>query len=169
MRVVVLFLAGAIGCLSASVVHAASQSRTVYQYRDWDVRQVTWDDGTSTCVAEVSYENGDAFSVWEDKTQRIRIQLYSPTWSFGSKDSYADISFQVDSQNSWSVKKADFYKNSVFVDPPNDGATSQFLSQVKFGKTLYLYDNKGKQQSYYSLTGSQASIDALSTCIGNLH
>lgn len=169
MRILFPFLAGAIVCLGAQAAVASTQSRTLYRNKDWQVRQVTWDDGTSQCVAEISYPGGDAFSIWEGKTNRVRLQFYSPDWSFGSKDSYAAIELRVDNQNPWRVSHADFYKNSVFIDPPSDNSTSQFISEIESGNSLYLYDDKGRKQNNYSLAGSQASIQALNSCRSGLH
>lgn len=168
MRVLVPLFVCVTACAFAPPVSAASRDTRIYQYKNWEVRLVTWDDGSSSCVAEVSYVNGDAFSIWQDKSGGIRLQLYSPDWNFGAKDRYADIELQVDNHNYWRVAKADFYKNSVLIDPPDDSSTHQFLAEIKTGNQLFLYAGNGKRQSDYSLAGSQASLDAMGSCLARL-
>ncbi len=169
MRLPVPLVSFVLFCLGAPAAFADSKSVDLFHAKDWDVRLVTWDDGSSSCVAEVSYDNGDAFSIWRDRSHPIRLQFYSDGWSFGSDDSYADVALEVDSHNSWKVTKADFYKNSVLIDLPTGPSADQFLAEIESGDTLYLYDDKGKEQSSYSLAGSQASISALNGCLGQLH
>lgn len=169
MRVRVLLAATVLFGLGAPTAFAASHDVLLYSYKDWDVRAVTWDDGTSSCVAEITYDNGDSFAVWDNRKDPIRLQFYSPDWDFGSKDSCADIQMQIDGHNSWGVTNADFYKNSVLIDLPGNSEGQQFLLQVAGGNRLYLYDDKGKQESDYSLSGSRASINALTNCVSTLH
>ncbi|MDE3027382.1 MAG: hypothetical protein KGH84_03165 [Paracoccaceae bacterium] len=151
--------------VSAGGARAASQSNVVYKHLDWEVRAVTWDDGATACVAEVTYPD-EAFSVWADKGDSIRVQFYDSGWSFG--DDSADVGVQIDSRASWKLHNANFYKQSILFDLPTNADGKQFLSEVVNGSTLYLSDAKGEGLKSYSLSGSQASIAALNDCVATL-
>lgn len=158
----------ALAGLSVPAAWAASKSVTVFSYRQWDVQRVSWPDGTMSCDAEIVYDNGDSVAIWADRKNPYRIQFYSADWSFGAKDSYDTVDVQVDNNNSYSVTNADFYKSSIFFDLPDNATGNKFLSQLAAGNRLYLYDSTGKQQTDYSLSGSQASINALTSCVNGL-
>lgn len=152
----------------AQAAYADSHSTDYFHYKDWAVRAVTWDDGTSSCVAENTMYP-DSFSIWKYKDHSVHLQFYSPDWDFGTKDSYGTIGIQVDDQKGWSASNADFYKNSVLVDINDTKAVTEFLAQVSAGKTLYLLDDKGKEQDSYSLLGAREAIDVLDDCLATLH
>lgn len=150
---------------TAPAVLADSQNRVVYSFRDWEVRVVAWDDGTMACVAEVTYPD-EAFSIWADKTNPIKLQFYATSWSFG--DSSADLKVQIDNRAPWNMHNANLYKNSILFDLPDSKSGTQFLSEVIYGNTLYLMDARGRDVENYSLSGSQASIGALIKCVDAL-
>ncbi|WP_127902427.1 hypothetical protein [Solirhodobacter olei] len=156
-------------CLSSPVAAAASHGTTLYQYKNWDVQIVTWDDGTSACVAEVYYDNGDSFSVWKYKDATTKLQFYSPSWNFGDNGGTANLQVQIDGRQPWNLNDADLYKNSVLFTLPNKAGSGEFLSDVTYGNTLFLRDESGKDVTSYSLSGSQASLSALDGCLQRLH
>lgn len=152
-------------CLAPSA-RADSKDMVLYNYKDWEVRVVAWDDGTMACVAEVTYP-GEAFSIWADKENPIRLQFYSDSWNFG--DDSGDVQVQVDNRAPWNMHNANFYKQSVLFDLPSSHDGTQFLQEVVYGDTLYLRDDRGRDVQNYSLSGSQASINALIKCVDALH
>ena len=145
-----------------------STDKVLFTSKDWQVRAVYWDDGTSACVAEVAYTN-DTFSVWTDKTHPIRLQFFSNQWQFGEADSYVDLQLQIDDHQGWNLHHADRYKNSILFDLPEGDTGTQFLHEVANGSTLRLLNNNGQEMESYSLSGANSSIDALVNCISSLH
>ncbi len=154
----------AAGLLPASA-WADSTNSIVYRLKDWEVRSVAWDDGTTACVAEVSYAK-DSFSIWADKTNPIRLQFFSTDWNFN--EGVTDLKLRIDGRASWTLRDADLYKNSILFDLPTSNAGTQFLAEVAHGDTLYLMETDGREVQDYSLSGSRASIVALSDCVDAL-
>lgn len=69
----VAWLAAAVAVQGAGA-QAEPVSETVFQYRAWEVQAVAFDDGSTSCVAQVSDES-DSFSIWADGSGAIKLQL----------------------------------------------------------------------------------------------
>lgn len=165
MKLLPLACALALATSVAAPAVADNQNAVVYSYRDWEVRVVAWDDGTLACVAQVTYPD-DSFAIWADRENPIRLQFYSSSWNFG--DSSADLEVQIDGHAPWSMSNANLYKQSILFDLPDSRSGTRFLSEVVYGNTLYLRDSRGRDVQNYSLSGSQASINALTKCVDAL-
>ncbi|MDE1987980.1 MAG: hypothetical protein KGJ28_15685 [Alphaproteobacteria bacterium] len=166
MRATIVF-AALMGCAAAMPAFADSTSTVYYSNQNWEVRTVTWSDQTQACTAEVVYDTSTSektFSVWKDKHNPTRLQFYSNDWSFGDKDTFADVGVPIDSNQAWSMHNADFYKNSVLFDLPASDASTQFLQDVSSGQMLNLNDEHGKLVESYSLNGAQPALAKLDEC-----
>lgn len=161
-------LAWAAGLLSLVpfAAQAEAQSEVIYSLRAWEVRAVTFDDGTASCVAQVS-DGSDSFSVWGNGDKSIRLQFYSDAWDFGEGDT-ADLEVEIDRRGEWSLTNAELYLQSVLFDIPDSDDGVSFLTEVMQGNSLYLRNADGEDVVSYSLSGSSASIRALVDCMDQL-
>ena len=152
--------------LGASAASAESQYRTLYQHKAWEVQVVGFDDGSVTCLAQVS-EGNESFTIWADAENLVKLQFYSADWDFGEGET-ADLEVEVDRRSPWSLTAAELYlQSALFVLPDSDLGT-KFLLEVVKGTTLFLRDNDGKEVRSYSLAGSSASIQALIECVDGI-
>ncbi|MBI1218282.1 MAG: hypothetical protein GC186_07010 [Rhodobacteraceae bacterium] len=161
-----MFLAAVVVSAVALPAVAGSTDKVIYSYKDWEVRVVAWDDGTTSCVAQVTYAD-DSFSIWADSQNPIKLQFYYSGWNFDQ--STANLVVQIDGRAPWRLNDADLYKQSVLFDLPDTRSGTQFLSEVIYGNTLYLRNDSGEDVQDYSLWGSQASISALTRCVDALN
>ena len=161
-------LAWAAGLLSLVPVAAVAeaQSEVIYSLRAWEVRAVTFDDGTASCVAQVS-DGSDSFSVWGNGDKSIRLQFYSDAWDFGEGDT-ADLEVEIDRRGEWNLTNAELYLQSVLFDIPDSNDGVSFLTEVMQGNSLHLRNDDGEDVVSYSLSGSSASIRALVDCMDQL-
>jgi hypothetical protein len=144
---------------------ADSQWTTIYQHRAWEVDFVSFDDGTASCVAQVS-EGGESFSLWADSSEQVRMQFFSDAWNFD--DSYVDIRVQIDRRPVWNLTNANLYKNSVLFDIEDSKQGVEFITEIMRGNVLYLGNDSGDTVQSYSLAGSSAAIGKLIDCVGAL-
>jgi hypothetical protein len=166
MRLVRYLLAG-MAALSGQAGCAETQSEVVFTHRSWEVRAVWFDDGSASCVAQVS-DGSDSFSVWGNGDRSIRLQFYSDAWDFGEGDT-ADLEVEVDRRGEWSLTNAELYLQSVLFDIPDSDDGVAFLTEVMRGNALYLRNDSGEDVMTYSLAGSSASIQALIDCVATLN
>lgn len=137
-------------------------AETVYSHKAWEVQVVGFDDGTISCVAQVS-EGGESFSIWSDAAEAVKLQFYSSAWNFDGGS--ADLDVQIDRRASWELSNAELYLQSVLFDIPGNDDGVRFLTEVMRGNTLYLRNDQGAHVQSYSLAGSSASIQALIDCV----
>lgn len=145
---------------------AESQSETLYARKAWEVQFVSFDDGTVSCLAQVS-EGEESFSIWADAENLVKLQFYSADWDFGEGDT-ADLEVQIDRRGPWNLTDAELYLQSVLFDLPDSNIGTKFLLEVVKGSTLYLRDSDGNDVRSYSLAGSSASIQALIECVDGI-
>lgn len=143
-----------------------TQSETVFQRGAWEVQAVAFDDGTTSCVAQVT-DPTDSFSIWADKDSTVKLQFYSESWDFGEGTS-ADLEVQIDRRAPWNMTNAELYKQSVLFTLPVGDESTNFVLEVMRGKRLYLRNDSGDDVIDYTLAGSSASIQALIDCVGAL-
>jgi hypothetical protein len=135
---------------------------TLYEYKHWHVQAVQYDDGTISCLAEVS-DYSNSFTVWVNQDQSLRLQFYSTAWDFGEGDT-ADLRVKIDRRSPWTLTDAELYKNSILFDLPNSDASVNFLVEIAQGTRAYLQTSSGEPVIDYSLAGSKASMNALIEC-----
>jgi hypothetical protein len=144
----------------------AQDSEVLYSNRAWRVEVSRFDDGTYGCVAQVSSpDGGESFSVWAFQEGGVRLQFYSTQWEFGEGQT-ADLEVQIDRRSPWTLTSAELYLNSVLFDLPAGDDGARFIREVSNGTVLYLRNDSGNDVQSYSLSGSNASIDALIECEG---
>lgn len=146
--------------------YADPVSETVFQHRAWEVQVVAFDDGTTSCVAQVT-DGGDSFSVWADAEDVVKLQFYSEGWDFG-EGTTADLEVQIDRRAPWSLTNAELYLQSVLFTLPAGDEGTNFLLEVMRGNRLYLRNDGGDDVVNYTLSGSSASIRALIDCVEEL-
>lgn len=149
--------------VAAGVAWAEPVSEVVYRHKNWEVLIVGFDDGSVSCVAQVTAA-GDTFSIWADAVNPVKLQFYSADWQFGEGDT-ADLQVEIDRRGPWSLTNAELYQNSVLFDLPDETQSSRFLHEVMNGRTLHLRNDTGEAVMDYSLAGSSASIGALGDCV----
>jgi hypothetical protein len=159
-----LSMAVAAALIAAPVV--AQESEVLYTNRAWRVEVSRFDDGTYGCVAQVSSpDGGESFSIWTFQEGGVRLQFYSTQWEFGEGET-ADLEVQIDRRGPWTLTAAELYKNSVLFDLPAGDDGARFVREVSNGTIPYLRNDSGEDVQSYSLSGSNASIDALIECEG---
>lgn len=145
---------------------AAQDSEVLYSNRAWSVEVSRFDDGTYGCVAQVSSpDSSESFSIWTFQEGGVRLQFYSTQWEFGEGET-ADLEVQIDRRGAWTLTAAELYLNSVLFDLPAGDEGARFVREVSNGTILYLRNDSGEDVQSYSLSGSNASIDALIECEG---
>ncbi len=155
-------------CLGAAMVlalplAAEPVSERLLTHKNWTVEVVGFDDGSISCVAQVS-DGGDTFSIWADPSNPVKLQFFSSGWDF-SDGGTADLGVRIDRRSPWSLTNADLYQNSVLFNLPEGDASTRFLMEVVQGHTLQLTSAGGDHVESYSLAGSGASIRALIECV----
>ena len=149
--------------LMATPALAEAQYKTLYQHKAWEVQVVGFDDGSLSCLAQVT-EGNESFTIWADAESLVKLQFYSADWDFGEGDT-ADLEVEVDHRSPWTLNAAELYLQSVLFNLPNSDTGTKFLLEVVKGNTLYLRDDAGKDVRSYTLAGSSASIGALTDCV----
>ncbi len=149
--------------LAAGSAAAETQSEVVYSHKAWQVQVVAFDDGSLTCLAEVS-DGGRSFTMWSGADELVQLQFYDESWDLG-EDQTADLKVEVDSRGPWSLTEAELHKQSVFFDIPDSDDGVAFMAEVMGGNRLYLSNDDGEPVSDYSLAGSSASVSALIECV----
>ncbi|MCY1128516.1 hypothetical protein OU426_16760 [Frigidibacter sp. RF13] len=149
--------------MSGSAASAESNAETLFTHKDWQVQVVGWDDGSFSCMAQVS--TGDkSFSMWADAKASVEIQFYDSGWDLGEGGT-ANLVVQIDSLPTWTLNNASMLKQSVFFTLPDGDDGMTFISEVMRGNGLYLGNDKGEAVESYSLAGSSASIKVFIDCI----
>ena len=149
--------------LMATAASAEAQYKTLYQHKAWEVQVVGFDDGTLSCLAQVSDAN-ESFTLWADAEYLVKLQFYSADWDFGEGET-ADLEVEIDRRSPWTLNAAELYLQSVLFNLPNSDSGTKFLLEVVKGNTLFLRDKDGMDVRSYSLAGSSASIQALTNCV----
>ena len=149
--------------LMATAASAEAEYKTLYQHKAWEVQVVGFDDGTLSCLAQVS-DGSESFTLWADAENLVKLQFYSADWDFGEGET-ADLEVEIDRRSPWTLNAAELYLQSVLFNLPNSDTGTKFLLEVVKGNTLYLRDDAGKDVRSYSLAGSSASIGALTDCV----
>lgn len=142
---------------------AEPQYETLYQRKAWQVQVVKFDDGSFSCLAEVS-EGDESFTVWANESSNVQLQFYSIEWDFGEGET-ADLEVEVDRRSPWNLTDAELYQHSVLFNLPDSDIGTKFLLEVVKGTTLFLRDGEGNDVRSYTLAGSSASIQALVDCV----
>jgi hypothetical protein len=145
---------------------AEATSETLFRRGAWEVRFVQFDDGTVSCLAQVT-DGADSFSIWADPESAVRLQFYSDAWDFGEGQT-ANLVVQIDRRAPWTLTNAELYLQSVLFDIPSGDDGTQFLTEVMRGNNLSLKAEDGDHVQSYSLSGSSASISALIDCVDAL-
>ncbi len=144
---------------------AAQQSEVLFSHKHWQVELVAWDDGVLGCVAQVS-SPGEIFAMWTFQDSSVQLQFFSSAWNFTEGET-ANLQVQIDKKPLWNLTNAELSQNSVLFTLPDSDAGVDFIVEVAKGNRLYLRSEDGGDVQSYSLSGSQASIDALIEC-GNV-
>jgi hypothetical protein len=140
-----------------------ASSTMLYSYKHWEVEYVTFDDGSSACLAEVDATT-DSFTVWLYADTSVQLQFYSTSWDFGDTGETANLKVQIDSRGDWTLNDAQLYLNSVLFTLPDSDSAVDFLLEVAGGNRLYLRSDSGEDVMDYSLAGSRASMSELIDC-----
>ncbi len=145
---------------------AEASSEVIFSHKAWEVQLVGFDDGSVSCVAQVS-DGNRTFSMWSDASELVRLQFYDDSWDLGEGGT-ADLAVEVDSRGVWTLTNAELYLQSVLFDIPDSDDGIRFMSEVMGGQTLYLSNEDGEQVESYSLSGSRASVGMLIECVNGL-
>ena len=142
-----------------------TDSEVLFRRKAWEVSFVSFDDGTYACLAQVG-NTTDSFLIWAYSNNEARLQFYSTAWHFDNET--ADIALRIDRRPLWTLTNAQLNQNSVFFNLTDEKTSLKFLREVMRGNVLNLLTEGGKLIERYSLSGSSASIVALSECVGAL-
>lgn len=140
----------------------ATDSRTLYRHKQWEVRVVAFDNAKLSCVAQVNRTNS-SFAIWADGQNPARLQFYDRTWNLGQTN--ADVIVRVDRRPKWDLYNARLNKQSVLFDLPNDTDGRRFVNEVRRGSVIYLGNNRGNEVGRWSLSGSSAAVGKLIECV----
>lgn len=143
----------------------AIDTERLLNHKNWYVQVVSFDDGSLACEASVQ-GNTESFSIWTYPDQTVEIQFYLEDKWFGDEETSNDIEVEIDRRGAWDMTEAVFYKNSIFFTLPGDNwdLAMDFVGEVARGSRLYLRNEVGADQAWFSLAGSSRSIDALAEC-----
>lgn len=155
-----------VAVLAAGSALAETQTQVVYSHKAWQVQVVAFDDGSLSCLAEVS-DGARSFTLWAGADELVQLQFYDESWDLG-EDQTANLKVEVDSRGVWDLTNAELHKQSVFFDIPDSGDGVNFMDEVMGGNLLYLSNESGEEVANYSLAGSRASIGALIECVSAL-
>lgn len=159
---IVALLAG----LSAQGAAAETTSETLMAVKDWEVQVVGFDDGTTSCLAQVTH-GSISFSMWSGADELVELQFYDESWDLGEGQT-ADLQVQVDNYGVWNLTNAELHLQSVFFNIPDSSDGVGFMNEVMQGDALYLANEEGDEVGSYSLAGSRAAVGALIECVSAL-
>lgn len=145
---------------------AETQSEVVFSAKAWEVRVVGFDDGTFSCLAQVT-DSDRSFTLWADASENVQLQFFDSSWDLG-QDQTADLKVQIDRRSPWSLNAADLHEQSVFFGMPDSDEGVRFMTEVMEGNAMTLSNDSGEAVATYSLAGSNASIQALIQCVNVL-
>lgn len=152
--------------LWAQAAVAEATSETLYTIKDWEVRVVGFDDGSVSCLAQVTH-GSISFSMWSGADELVELQFYDDGWDLGQGGT-ADLKVQVDNRPVWNLTSAELHLQSVFFNIPDSSDGVDFMNEVMAGNVLYLGNDQGDEQARYSLAGSRAAVGALIECVAAL-
>ena len=142
----------------------AAHEDVMYSYDSWKVIGYTADDGTFSCLAEVTSPNAnEAFTIWAYDDGAIDLQFYSEDWDFGESD-WADLEVQIDRNAPWLLTDANLKQNSVWFKLPGEEAAGTLVAELAKGDLLHLRSRDGTPVRDYSLVGSAPAIAKLLDC-----
>lgn len=159
-------VAACLSGLMTGTAGAEAQYETLYQHKAWEVQVVGFEDGSFSCLAQVSGSD-ESFTIWADANSLVKLQFYSSEWDFGEGDT-ADLEVEIDRRSPWTLNAAELYLQSVLFTLPDSDIGTKFLLEVVKGNTLYLRDADGNDVRSYTLAGSSASIQALVECVDGI-
>ena len=160
-------IAGAlIACILAPAAWAEATSETLLTVKDWVVRVVGFDDGSVSCLAQVTH-GPISFSMWSGADELVELQFYDESWDLGQGQT-ANLKVQVDNRAVWNLSNAELHLQSVFFNIPDSNDGIDFMNEVMAGDVLYLGNGDGDEQARYSLAGSRAAVGALIDCVSAL-
>jgi len=102
--------------LWAQAAVAEATSETLYTIKDWEVRVVGFDDGSVSCLAQVTH-GSISFSMWSGADELVELQFYDDGWDLGQGGT-ADLKVQVDNRPVWNLTSAELHLQSVFFNIP---------------------------------------------------
>lgn len=152
--------------LSTHGAAAEATSETLMTVKDWEVQVVGFDDGTTSCLAQVTH-GPISFSMWSGADELVELQFYDESWDLGEGQT-ADLQVQIDNYGVWNLTNAELHLQSVFFNIPDSNDGVGFMNEVMQGNALYLANEDGDQVGSYSLAGSRAAVGALIECVGAL-
>lgn len=152
--------------LGATGAHAEAQFKVLYAHKAWEVQVVAFDDGSLSCLAQVS-EGNESFTIRADVESLVKLQFHSADRDFGEGDT-ADLGVEIDNRSPWSLNEAELYLQLLLFNLPNSDTGTKFLLEAVKGNRLYLRDKDGLDGRSYSLAGSSASIQALTECLDGI-
>lgn len=152
--------------LSAHAAAAEATSETLLQVKDWEVQVVGFDDGTVSCLAQVTH-GPVSFSMWSGADELVELQFYDESWDLGEGQT-ADLQVQIDNYSVWNLTNAELHLQSVFFNIPDSNDGVGFMNEVMQGNALYLANDQGEQVGSYSLSGSRGAVGALIECVSAL-
>lgn len=143
----------------------AIDTERLLNHKHWYVQVVSFDDGSLACEASVQGDT-ESFSIWTYPDQTLEIQFYLEDKWFGEEETSNDIEVEIDRRGAWDMTDAVFYKNSIFFTLPSDNwdLALDFVGEVARGNRLYLRNDVGADQAWFSLAGSSRSIGVLAEC-----
>lgn len=146
----------------ATVPALAERAKLLFEFQNWQVEGVTFDDHSYSCRARTSVP-GDSFSIRSLPDQIIRLEFKSDEWEFGEGET-ASIVVVVDDQSPWTFTDATLLQGSVFVDLYDLEQGKTFVRQIAKGTMLYLRTISGTEVRTYTLSGSSQAISQLEDC-----
>ncbi len=148
--------------MGATSVAQATDSRTIFTHKQWEVRVVAFDDAKVKCVAQVNTK-GSSFAVWADGVTPARLQFFSQDWNLGQGS--ADVVVRIDRRPKWDLTNANLNQQSVLFDLPNDNDGRRFINEVRRGNVIRLGNARGNEVGRWSLSGSSAAVGKLIECV----
>ena len=129
-RIVAACLSG----LMTGTAGAEAQYETLYQHKAWEVQVVGFEDGSFSCLAQVSGSD-ESFTIWADANSPVKLQFYSSEWDFGEGDT-ADLEVEIDRRSPWTLNAAELYLQSVLFTLPDSDIGTKFLLEVVKGSSV---------------------------------
>ncbi|WP_139215032.1 hypothetical protein [Palleronia marisminoris] len=153
MRVVLSLL-----CLSFPLA-ANAERTTIFSKGSWVVEYVSSDDVT-WCEATTTNQQNQTFDLTAFASGDFTIYVWDANWDIESRP----VSFIIDIDYSrWNMDGTASGK-SVSVTPSDATKTVDFLSDLKRGRAVALYNDDEFRLATFSLSGSSAAIDSLMDC-----
>ncbi|MDX5359701.1 MAG: hypothetical protein LPL00_00165 [Alphaproteobacteria bacterium] len=150
--------------LGAGGTARAIEWETLFEKGAWRTDINIHDDGALSCESLTRNDDDVTFTYFTHEDGELVMLLHSDDWHFPAAGEDDEYVIQIDRNTPWNVEgtKRDQSIRTVF-DPDSDAAP-RFFREIYRGSVLVVRNDRGREITRFSLSGSAAAMHAHAEC-----